>query len=143
MRRSARPSALVRSSRLAAALGSAAGSGRPVTMNLSSDVLLAGAGAGAPARFHRYGVERPGRYACGAGLPVLGPGCAGLKVRPFGLGSLSAGRSSSVRQSKRLIIAVSPVQVRPPLRSQSGETPGGGAFALASPAVTLKARPRK
>src|SRR5271165_3145929 len=37
------------------------------------------------------------------------------------------GRSSSVRQSKRLIIAVSPVQVRPPLRSASpgGRPPGG------------------
>ena len=31
-------------------------------------------------------------------------------------------RGSSVRQSKRLIIAVSPVRVRPPLRTSGGDT---------------------
>ena len=40
-----------------------------------------------------------------------------VRAAPPGSGTLtwSAWRSSSVRQSKRLIIAVSPVQVRPPL----------------------------
>jgi hypothetical protein len=38
-------------------------------------------------------------------------------------GGVAQWRCSSVRQSKRLIIAVSPVQIRPPLRDRTGRQP--------------------
>src|SRR5690348_3123957 len=47
----------------------------------------------------------------------------------------SAWRSSSVRQSKRLIIAVSPVQVRPPLPFQD-QVPGSRAERRSTVAAT-------
>jgi large subunit ribosomal protein L33 len=53
--------------------------------------------------------------------PAVSPHWAGTggdsaSLARIGYPYLVAWRSSSVRQSKRLIIAVSPVQVRPPLR---------------------------
>ena len=51
-------------------------------------------------------------------MPSTGRRCRARGPPGSGTLTWSAWRSSSVRQSKRLIIAVSPVQVRPPLPDQ-------------------------
>jgi hypothetical protein len=66
----------------------------------------ASASPGIPGRLYR-----PRRPASGCGV-----GGMAILTRVLPRWMVSMRRSSSVRQSKRLIIAVSPVQVRPPLR---------------------------